>query len=127
TAARELSPIENPPGHPGLVGVGGTFTTLAAVRDAMLGRPVNPHGARISAQEVEAQVRMYASRTVEERKRIPGLNPDRADIILAGAIIVAQAMNRFRVDHVSVSARGLRWGLLYDRFGSECNEVNRSA
>ena len=100
------------------VGVGGTVANLAAVKLGMLERDVERlHGAILSLTDIESQITLYAARTVEERKQIPGLNPARADIILGGAIILFQTMNHLGFESVHVSCRGLRWGLLYDRFG----------
>lgn len=110
-----------PPG-PGslLVGVGGTLTNMGRValqlpvgqQDARL------HGVCMSLETVEAQVEGYAARTVAERREIVGLDPARADIILGGAIILCQVLFKSALDSVTVSTRGLRWGLLYDRFGT---------
>ena len=57
-----------------------------------------------------------SSSTIEERKTFPGLDPRRADIILGGAILLSQALAHLGSLTVEVSTRGLRWGLLYDRF-----------
>jgi exopolyphosphatase/guanosine-5'-triphosphate,3'-diphosphate pyrophosphatase len=100
------------------VGVGGTLANMGAVKMGLAEKDVDRlHGSVLLAEEVEAQVKLFASRSVEERKQIPGLNPARADIILGGAIILNQALNRLGLTEISISCRGLRWGLLYDRFG----------
>lgn len=119
-AVREsLAPFTPPTGTGDVVGVGGTCTNVAGVH---LGTTENftesIHGTEILASEIERQIALYASKTTEERKQISGLNPARADVILAGAIILGQILNRLNRDRLRVSARGLRWGLLYDRFGS---------
>jgi len=100
------------------VGVGGTFTNLGAVH-AGEARPAfeTIHGRALTVADVEDQVALYAGLTVEQRKRVTGLDPMRADIILAGAIIALRVMGAFRLERIAVSCRGLRWGLLYDRFG----------
>jgi len=54
---------------------------------------------------------------VRERAALPGMEPKRADVILAGAIVVAEAMRATGFDALTVSDRGVRWGLLYDRVG----------
>lgn len=99
-----------------IIGVGGTFTTLGAID---LGGSVTAetlHGHVLSQQSVEGEIAMLAARTVEERKQIPGLDPARADIILGGAILLSQALAHLSASAVDVSTRGLRWGVLYDRF-----------
>ena len=53
---------------------------------------------------------------LEQRKRIDGLDPTRADVILAGALILAEAMRALKREQMEVCGRGLRWGLIYERF-----------
>jgi len=48
---------------------------------------------------------------------VPGLQPKRADVIVAGGMVLRAAMRALGVKDVVVSDRGLRWGLLADRFG----------
>jgi exopolyphosphatase/guanosine-5'-triphosphate,3'-diphosphate pyrophosphatase len=69
----------------------------------------------LRADRLEAQIAVLAARTIEGRKEIVGLDPRRADIILGGAIVLAQALAQLGATAIQVSARGLRWGLLYDR------------
>ncbi len=102
-----------------LVGAGGTLTTMAAV---MLELPeydaARVHRAVLHTDEVERQLELYRSLTLEARQRIPGMQPGRADVILAGASIVHAVMARLGTQEVVVSDRGLRHGLLEDRFGA---------
>ncbi len=106
-----------PPGGR-LVGVAGTVTTLSAVAQAL---PVydaeRVHGAALARDEVEALVARLARLTVAARAALPGMEPKRADVILAGGIVVAEAMAILGFDRLTVSDRGVRWGLLHDRFG----------
>jgi exopolyphosphatase/guanosine-5'-triphosphate,3'-diphosphate pyrophosphatase len=101
-----------------LVGVAGTVTTLAAV---VQGLPVydaeKVHGSTLSFDEIERLATTLAALTVRERTALPGMEPKRADVILAGAVIVAEAMRATGFDALVVSDRGVRWGLLYDRVG----------
>jgi exopolyphosphatase/guanosine-5'-triphosphate,3'-diphosphate pyrophosphatase len=107
------------PGGGRLVGVAGTVTTLSAVAQEL---PVydaeRVHGATLALAEVEALTARFAGLTVAERAALPGMEPKRADVILAGAIVVAEAMALLGFDRLTVSDRGVRWGLLYDRFGA---------
>jgi exopolyphosphatase/guanosine-5'-triphosphate,3'-diphosphate pyrophosphatase len=102
-----------------LVGVAGTVTTLAAVAQAL---PVydaeRVHGAALSLADVEELVRRLAALTVRERAALPGMEPKRADVILGGAIVVAEAMRATGFERLTVSDRGVRWGLLHDRVGA---------
>jgi exopolyphosphatase/guanosine-5'-triphosphate,3'-diphosphate pyrophosphatase len=54
--------------------------------------------------------------TVAERQRLPGMEPKRADVIVGGCAIVIEAMRLLGFERLTVSDRGVRWGLLYDRF-----------
>ncbi len=98
-----------------VVGVGGTLTNLGSIDLGGRGDQTL-HGHTLRADNLEMQMALFASRTVEERKQIPGLDPRRADIILGGAILLAQALAFLGSVTVDVSTRGLRWGLIYDRF-----------
>ena len=101
-----------------LVGMGGAVTNLTAV---MLGlRVYDPEavqGTVLTGREVDRQIELYRSRSTEERRQIVGLQPKRAEVILAGACIVRTVMRKLRKDELTVSDRGLRHGLLVDRFG----------
>jgi exopolyphosphatase / guanosine-5'-triphosphate,3'-diphosphate pyrophosphatase len=101
-----------------VVGVGGTFTNLAAVKTGIGTRDAEKiHGVHLSVQDVEAMSERFAALSIEERQAIPGIDAGRADIILAGTIVLGQTLNRLGVSGCDVSSRGLRWGILYDRFG----------
>lgn len=98
-----------------VVGSGGTIANLAAMEKALPEvRPHLLHGTQLTRQQIEARIEMLAALTVAERRAIPGLEPDRADVILAGAIIQARALHHFNASAILVSARGLRYGLLYE-------------
>jgi len=99
--------------------MGGAVTNLTAV---MLGlRRYDPEavqGSKLPAREVDRQIELYRSATTEDRRRIAGLQPKRAEVILAGACIVRNVLRKLRKDELTVSDRGLRHGLLIDRFSS---------
>jgi exopolyphosphatase/guanosine-5'-triphosphate,3'-diphosphate pyrophosphatase len=120
-ARRTLAAIAELRPAPGarLVGVAGTVTTLSAVAQALPrydGEKV--HGARMTLGEVDALLERLASLPVAERAALPGMEPKRADVIVGGAVVVAEAMRAAGYSELVVSDRGVRWGLLYDRFGS---------
>lgn len=100
-----------PPGK--LVGVAGTVTTLAAIA-LELGDydPSRVHGSTLDFQTVRALVSRLASLPLEERKKVPGLEPKRADVIVVGAVIVERVLSMTQSDSLVVSDRGVRWGLL---------------
>ena len=99
-----------------LVGVGGTVTNLGAMDQGGRNGADPLHGHLLSAELLGSHIDRLAASTVAQRRTIPGLDPRRADIILGGAILLAQALARLNEPAVAISTRGLRWGLLYDRF-----------
>lgn len=103
---------------PSVVGVGGTLTNLASMRMEGMRDLEKLHGFRLTADALEAQISQLSALTVAQRREIPGLSPERADIILGGAILLSQALARIGSPAVDVSTRGLRWGVLYDRFAT---------
>jgi exopolyphosphatase / guanosine-5'-triphosphate,3'-diphosphate pyrophosphatase len=100
-----------------LVGVAGTVTTLAAVERQL---PVYDagvvHGAELARDALERLYARLGAMTTADRALLPGMEPKRADVIVAGCAIVLEAMRLLRFDRLTVSDRGVRWGLMYDRF-----------
>lgn len=102
-----------------LVGMGGAVTNIAAVKHGLAKYDPNIiQGSALDRAEIERQIELYRSRSLNDRQTIVGLQPKRADVILAGACIVKTVMDKLNKDKLSVSDRGLRHGLLIDRFGS---------
>src|SRR5664279_2542095 len=117
--ASELTRIDARPTPDTLVGMGGAITNIAAVKHQLAKYdPDIVQGSVIERAEIERQIELYRSLTVDDRRTIVGLQPKRADVILAGACIVKTVMDKLGKDKLSVSDRGLRHGLLIDRFGS---------
>jgi len=102
-----------------LVGMGGAVTNIAAVKHGLAKYDPNIiQGSALDRAEIERQIELYRSRSLNDRQTIVGLQPKRADVILAGACIVKTVMDKLGKDKLSVSDRGLRHGLLIDRFAS---------
>lgn len=100
-----------PPGT--LVGVAGTVTTLAAIALELDDYdPSRVHGQKLDLATVRALGSRLASLPLAERKKIVGLEPARADVIVVGAVLVERVMHVTRSDTLVVSDRGVRWGLL---------------
>ncbi|MGE5820046.1 MAG: Ppx/GppA family phosphatase [Deltaproteobacteria bacterium] len=105
--------------EPTLVGIAGTFTTLAAVEKQLTRYSHSAvHGACVKLAEVRRQVRLFQSKTIAERQMIPGLEPKRADVILAGAWLTERIMTSFGAEQIIVSDQGVRYGLLHERLAS---------
>ncbi|HVT06139.1 MAG TPA: Ppx/GppA family phosphatase [Polyangia bacterium] len=101
-----------------LVGVAGTVTSLAAMAESMATYdPARVHGYRLSRAALDAQIARLAASRQAEREQIVGLDPRRADVILAGAVILEGIAAAAGAPEVSVSDRGIRWGLLYELAG----------
>jgi exopolyphosphatase/guanosine-5'-triphosphate,3'-diphosphate pyrophosphatase len=103
-----------------LIGMGGAVTNLAAVRHGL--RDYDPevvHGTVLDRAEVERQIDLYRTRDAADRRRdVVGLQPSRAEVILAGACVVRAVLETLGTDSLTVSDRGLRHGVLVDRFGA---------
>jgi exopolyphosphatase/guanosine-5'-triphosphate,3'-diphosphate pyrophosphatase len=116
-AVRALGRLRDRSPPDALVGLGGAVTNLVAVQHSLV--PYDPdvvRGATLEHTEVERQIELYRSRRADERRRIPGLQPQRAEVILAGACIVRAVLELLGRDALEASDRGLRHGLLPARF-----------
>ena len=96
-----------------LVGVGGTATSLIAIRDHL--DPYDPskvHLNHISIDEVSQIEGLLASKTLKEREDITGLQAERAPVMLAGTILLAELMKNSGFKHLVVSESDLLFGLV---------------
>jgi exopolyphosphatase / guanosine-5'-triphosphate,3'-diphosphate pyrophosphatase len=116
--AADLARLDGRPSPDALVGMGGAVTNLAAVKRSLARYdPDIVQGTVLDQAEIDRQIALYRTRAVDERRAIIGLQPQRADIILAGACIVKTVLAKLGKKSLTVSDRGLRHGLLVDRFG----------
>jgi exopolyphosphatase/guanosine-5'-triphosphate,3'-diphosphate pyrophosphatase len=114
----DLARLDGRPAPDTLIGLGGAVTNLAAVMHRLeTYDPDVVQGAVIDAAEIDRQIELYRTRTAEERRAIVGLQPNRAEVILAGACVVRTVLSKLGRESLTVSDRGLRHGLLVDRFG----------
>ena len=101
-----------------VIGSGGTFTNLGRMALARRGRPIDSvHGEVVKTGEVEKLLEWLCSLSIDKRREVTGLNPQRADIILAGLAVTAELLSLTEARSVSVSAFGLREGLLLEMLG----------
>jgi exopolyphosphatase/guanosine-5'-triphosphate,3'-diphosphate pyrophosphatase len=70
----------------------------------------------LTAEDIAGQIERYRTSTLAERRSIPGLQPKRAEVILAGACILRVIARRLGAEQLTISDRGLRHGLAYDMF-----------
>jgi exopolyphosphatase/guanosine-5'-triphosphate,3'-diphosphate pyrophosphatase len=96
------------------LGVAGTVTSLAALdlgleaydRDRV-------HGHVLTAEAVETQLRRLAALPLDERRRLPALEPERAPVIVAGAAIVREVLRRYGLDELEASERDILHGAAF--------------
>ena len=98
--------------------MGGTVTNLAAIKHELATYdPDVVQGTVLDRAEVDRQIELYRTRKADERRAIVGLQPGRAEVILAGACIIRTILDKLGCMSLTVSDRGLRHGLIVDRFG----------
>jgi len=106
-----------------LIGVGGTARTVAKMIQKIRNYPSSRiHNYIFSAQSFRSLFKKLRDTTLEERKHIPGLSVERADIILAGACIINSLLNQTGSKRIITSGCGLREGLFYDYF-AKTNDI----
>ena len=111
-----LAKIPHSQEPPSMVAVGGTGTTLASVEQGLREFiPEKIHHFVLKKEALRDQLLLYRSKTIEERKEIPGLPAARADVILAGGTILYLTMEKLNCPSVLISCHGVRYGLLYTR------------
>jgi exopolyphosphatase / guanosine-5'-triphosphate,3'-diphosphate pyrophosphatase len=105
-ASRESLPAIEPSNA---IGVAGTVTSLAALE---LGAydPERIHGYRLSREAVASQLDRLASLPLAERRELDALEPERAPVIVAGAVIVNEVLDRYGLDELEVSERDILHG-----------------
>jgi exopolyphosphatase/guanosine-5'-triphosphate,3'-diphosphate pyrophosphatase len=117
--AADFARLDGRPRADAVVGMGGTLTNLAAVKHSLESYdPRVVHGTVLDVPEIDRQIELYRTRSADERRKLVGLQPKRAEVILAGACIVRTVLAKLGADSVVVSDRGLRHRLLVERFGS---------
>ena len=115
--AADLERVAGRPAPDAVVGMGGAVTNLAAVSHALATYDADViQGSVLDATEIDRQIELYRTQTADERRAIVGLQPKRAEVILAGACIVRTVLELLGASSLTVSDRGLRHGLLRERF-----------
>lgn len=96
-----------------IVGAAGTVTTLAAISEEMTTYdPAKIHGLRLAAPTISALAAKLGCMSMDERRKLPGLTPGRADVIAVGALLCEELVLLARGEELLVSDRGVRFGLL---------------
>jgi len=96
------------------IGSSGTIMNLAEIAAKTL-HPDNGEGpAALSLKDLQKVIGMLCSLPLEQRRKVPGMNPERADIIVAGAAIAETFLKETGFDAITITARSLQDGLLVD-------------
>jgi len=106
---RGLLPPEPRPAH--AVGVAGTVTTLAVLSLGLDEEdPALVHGHRLETAWIDGETRRLSALSISELRQIRGLHPDRAPVIVAGALVVAASLRHFGLTELEVSEHDLLHG-----------------
>ena len=111
-----LAALPDPPGSGPieLVGIAGTNTTLAAMKAGL--RAYDADAIRrtpVGGGDLDGLIARLVGLSSAQRLALPGLEPGREDVILAGAVIAREALARFGMTAMAVSDRGVRHGVIY--------------
>jgi exopolyphosphatase/guanosine-5'-triphosphate,3'-diphosphate pyrophosphatase len=111
---RELAKLDLPAGVP-VVGTAGTATTMAALSLALTTYdPDKVTGHRLAPEEIQSMRQRLFAATTAQRREMPGVEPQRADVIAAGVAIYHRVMHRIGAPVLITCDRGIRWGLAYE-------------
>jgi exopolyphosphatase/guanosine-5'-triphosphate,3'-diphosphate pyrophosphatase len=115
----DLSRLDGRPVPDALVAMGGATTNITAVKHGLVRYdPDVVQGTVLDRAEIDRQIELYRSMDAAARRSIVGLQPNRAEVILAGACIIRTVMEKLGKTSLTVSDRGLRHGVLAERFGT---------
>jgi exopolyphosphatase/guanosine-5'-triphosphate,3'-diphosphate pyrophosphatase len=95
-------------------GNSGTIINLAEIANKLYERNDTRQDMVLRYKDLQKIVSKLCSLPIEERKIIPGINPERADIIVGGAVILETIMEELELEELSVSYRDMRYGMLMD-------------
>lgn len=108
-----LGPVDLTPPPRTVIGVAGTATTLLAITLGLATyEPEHIHGGRLTRADLATLIDRLLPTTAAQRRAIAAVSPERADYLLAGALILDRVLGRARRPSMIVSDRGLRFGLL---------------
>jgi exopolyphosphatase/guanosine-5'-triphosphate,3'-diphosphate pyrophosphatase len=96
------------------IGSSGTIENLARIAFVYLHRTTHESYEKLEYDDLKEIVRAMCALPLEERRKFPGINAQRADIVIAGAAIIETLMEELELSEIKVSKFGLREGLLID-------------
>jgi exopolyphosphatase/guanosine-5'-triphosphate,3'-diphosphate pyrophosphatase len=99
-----------------LVGIGGTIRNLAVAAMRRRELPlVDSQGFELERDALEELIELLAARPASKRGDVSGIKPDRGDVILGGALVLAAALDSGGFDRIEVTEAGLREGVFFER------------
>jgi exopolyphosphatase/guanosine-5'-triphosphate,3'-diphosphate pyrophosphatase len=108
-AFAEVPPL---PGPTTPIAVAGTMTTLASVSLALVPYDgARVHGHVMTRADLSAVIERLSKLDLAARKAVPGIEPKRADVLIAGGVVALALLEHWRAGSVRISDRGVRWGL----------------
>jgi exopolyphosphatase / guanosine-5'-triphosphate,3'-diphosphate pyrophosphatase len=111
----ELEALSWWPGGGRLAGIGGAIRNLAAAVEKSMDYPdVDVGSFELTAGDLDDLIELLASKPASKRANVKGIKPDRGDVILAGAIVLATAMELAGCESLEVSEAGLREGVFFE-------------
>jgi exopolyphosphatase / guanosine-5'-triphosphate,3'-diphosphate pyrophosphatase len=102
----------------------GTAINLAEIAVRMTGNS-DPRSTTLRRPQLKRIMTMLCSLPLEERRKVPGMNPERADIIIGGGAILETLMDEFGLEELTISDRGLRDGLLAEYLAQDGDQEYR--
>ncbi len=109
--AQPLTRLRKAP-HSRVFGSSGTIQNLAEIASRLYPQTSTP--ALLRYEDLRSTIERLCSLSLEERRKVPGINPGRADIIIGGAVILESMMEELGIPEIEISSHGLREGLLME-------------
>lgn len=108
-----------------IIGIGGTIRTLGKMDQRKINYPISKlHNYELPLNRLHDMYKDIAAKSLTQRRKLPGLSADRADIIVAGLAIISNLVNYTKGIELRVSGCGLREGLFYDYYGENFAKGN---
>lgn len=123
---RKLDKLDWLPSEPlPVVGVGGTVRNLAKIHQREIGYPLHKlHNYTFSTDELYDLVDEIAGMSLKERKNLSGLSEERADIIIAGSLVIERLLKHVHAKELTISGCGLREGVFFSYYDEHYDKKN---
>jgi exopolyphosphatase / guanosine-5'-triphosphate,3'-diphosphate pyrophosphatase len=103
-----------------LHGIGGTVRSLARAAIELREYPIQRvHGYPLWDHDLEALSELLGEMTTDKRRAVPGIGADRADVVLAGLVVLQEVIRATSADRIVVAGTGIREGLALEAVGAK--------